>query len=86
MLLTEIIHPQHRAPVTAVYNCLWNLGSLGMRCFLPPFLLRQEPELTATSLHPNWLWPRIRPEQLVVASPHPRPDCPGRLPDHLHLV
>jgi len=28
MLLTEIIHPQHRAPVTAVYNCLWNLGSL----------------------------------------------------------
>lgn len=30
MLLTEIIHPQHRAPVTAVYNCLWNLGSLSM--------------------------------------------------------
>jgi sugar porter (SP) family MFS transporter len=28
MLLTEIIHPQHRAPVTAVYNCLWNLGNL----------------------------------------------------------
>ena len=28
LLLTEIIHPQHRAPVTAVYNCLWNLGSL----------------------------------------------------------
>jgi len=28
MLLTEIIHPQHRAPITAVYNCLWNLGSL----------------------------------------------------------
>ncbi|OIW25648.1 general substrate transporter [Coniochaeta ligniaria NRRL 30616] len=28
MLLTEIIHPQHRAPVTAVYNCLYNLGSL----------------------------------------------------------
>ncbi|KIX92569.1 uncharacterized protein Z520_11745 [Fonsecaea multimorphosa CBS 102226] len=27
MLLTEIVHPQHRAPVTTVYNCLWNLGS-----------------------------------------------------------
>jgi MFS family permease len=29
MLLTEICHPQHRGPVTAVYNCLWNLGSVG---------------------------------------------------------
>lgn len=29
MLLTEICHPQHRGPLTAVYNCLWNLGSLG---------------------------------------------------------
>lgn len=29
MLLTEICHPQHRGPVTAVYNCLWNLGNLG---------------------------------------------------------
>lgn len=28
MLLTEICHPQHRAPLTAVYNCLWNLGAL----------------------------------------------------------
>ncbi|EGY14210.1 Lactose permease like protein [Verticillium longisporum] len=28
LLLTEICHPQHRGPVTAVYNCLWNLGSL----------------------------------------------------------
>jgi len=28
MLLTEIIHPQHRAPVTTIYNCLWNLGNL----------------------------------------------------------
>ena len=35
MLLTEIIHPQHRAPVTAVYNCLWNLGSLSRRSFPP---------------------------------------------------
>jgi hypothetical protein len=28
ILLTEIAHPQHRAPLTAVYNCLWNVGSL----------------------------------------------------------
>ncbi|RYP64803.1 hypothetical protein DL770_009134 [Monosporascus sp. CRB-9-2] len=28
LLLTELCHPQHRGPVTAVYNCLWNLGAL----------------------------------------------------------
>jgi sugar porter (SP) family MFS transporter len=28
LLLTEICHPQHRGPLTAVYNCLWNLGAL----------------------------------------------------------
>jgi sugar porter (SP) family MFS transporter len=28
VLLTELCHPQHRAKVTAVYNCLWNLGAL----------------------------------------------------------
>ncbi|KAG7131026.1 Lactose permease like protein [Verticillium longisporum] len=28
MLLTEIAHPQHRARLTTVYNCLWNLGAL----------------------------------------------------------
>lgn len=28
LLLTEICHPQHRGPVTAVYNCLWNWGAL----------------------------------------------------------
>ncbi|KAJ4127424.1 hypothetical protein NW754_013611 [Fusarium falciforme] len=27
VLLTEICHPQHRAIVTAIYNCLWNLGA-----------------------------------------------------------
>lgn len=31
LLLTEICHPQHRGPLTTVYNCLWNLGSLS-RC------------------------------------------------------
>lgn len=28
MLLTEICHPQHRGPLTTLYNTLWNLGSL----------------------------------------------------------
>lgn len=27
MLLTELCHPQHRGRLTAVYNCLWNVGS-----------------------------------------------------------
>ncbi|KEY73196.1 hypothetical protein S7711_04162 [Stachybotrys chartarum IBT 7711] len=27
VLLTEICHPQHRGIVTAIYNCLWNLGA-----------------------------------------------------------
>jgi MFS family permease len=27
VLLTEICHPQHRAIVSAIYNCLWNLGA-----------------------------------------------------------
>jgi len=28
LLLTELCHPQHRAKVTAVYNCLWNVGAI----------------------------------------------------------
>jgi sugar phosphate permease len=28
LLLTEISHPQHRGRVTAIYNCLWNVGAL----------------------------------------------------------
>jgi len=28
MLLTELCHPQHRGRVTAVYNCLYNVGAL----------------------------------------------------------
>ncbi|KAF2111367.1 general substrate transporter [Lophiotrema nucula] len=28
LLLTEICHPQHRARVTSIYNCLWNLGAI----------------------------------------------------------
>ncbi|KAJ9608791.1 hypothetical protein H2200_006562 [Cladophialophora chaetospira] len=28
LLLTELAHPQHRGRVTAIYNCLWNLGAI----------------------------------------------------------
>jgi len=28
VLLTEICHPQHRGRVSAIYNCLWNVGAL----------------------------------------------------------
>lgn len=28
LLLTELCHPQHRARVTAIYNCLWNVGAI----------------------------------------------------------
>ncbi|EAU32508.1 conserved hypothetical protein [Aspergillus terreus NIH2624] len=28
LLLVEICHPQHRGPVTSIYNCLWNAGAL----------------------------------------------------------
>ncbi|KAH1279127.1 hypothetical protein KXW98_002495 [Aspergillus fumigatus] len=28
LLLVEIVHPQHRGPVTTIYNCLWNAGAL----------------------------------------------------------
>ncbi|BCS29665.1 uncharacterized protein APUU_71235A [Aspergillus puulaauensis] len=28
LLLTEICHPQHRGKVTAIYNCLFNVGAL----------------------------------------------------------
>jgi MFS family permease len=28
LLLTEIAHPHHRGKVTALYNCLWNVGAI----------------------------------------------------------
>ena len=28
LLLTELVHPQHRGRITAIYNCLWNLGAI----------------------------------------------------------
>jgi hypothetical protein len=35
MLISELAHPQHRARLTTVYNCLWNVGAVvaGWTCF-----------------------------------------------------
>lgn len=76
LLLTEICHPQHRGPVTAIYNCLWNLGALCKWC--PPPLSAftgQGSETTApvvssigwgTSFIPTeWSWRSITFLQIV---------------------
>jgi len=62
LLLTEICHPQHRGRVTAVYNCLWNVGALicswvsfgteninGDWCWRIPTLLQALPSVICIS-------------------------------------
>lgn len=57
LLLTEICHPQHRGKVTAVYNCLWNLGALFVAWIA-----------WATSTIPNsWSWRTLALLQVVPA-------------------
>lgn len=84
MLLTEIIHPQHRAPVTAVYNCLWNLGSLSM------YMIQITPLPHGSDIGFSCYFYRLghflRYERLVVAVNHPHPDRTFGLPADLHLV
>ncbi|KAJ5626338.1 hypothetical protein N7510_002647 [Penicillium lagena] len=58
MLLTEIAHPQHRAPLTAVYNCLWNFGSL--ICTLIGYGLQ--------FVENDWSWRALTLFQLVPAA------------------
>ncbi|KAG9243134.1 general substrate transporter [Calycina marina] len=55
LLLTEICHPQHRGPVTAVYNCLWNADAL---------LVAWIGWGTAQA-HNNWSWRSITLLQVV---------------------
>jgi sugar porter (SP) family MFS transporter len=57
MLLTEIIHPQHRARFTTVYNCLWNLGNL--ICTLIGYGLQY--------VNGNWSWRALILFQIVFA-------------------
>ncbi|KAH8809249.1 general substrate transporter [Xylogone sp. PMI_703] len=58
MLLTEIVHPQHRAPMTAVYNCLWNLGNL--ICTLIGYGLQYAKS--------NWSWRALTLVQIAPAA------------------
>ncbi|KAL2064513.1 hypothetical protein VTL71DRAFT_3650 [Oculimacula yallundae] len=57
LLLTEIIHPQHRARFTTVYNCLWNLGNL--ICTLIGYGLQY--------VKGNWSWRALILFQIVFA-------------------
>ena len=76
MLLTEIVHPQHRAPFTTIYNCLWNLGSF---CTFNHFVLALcYSQLIATSLQCHRVWSLIREERLVVANLDSLSNCAGR--------
>ena len=51
MLLTEIVHPQHRAPFTTIYNCLWNLGSFcNPKISFPNFKANHRQSATSSAL------------------------------------
>jgi MFS family permease len=87
MLLTEIIHPQHRAPVTAAYNCLWNLGSLSKEDTTPSFLLTvTDLAPPPNSLYLYWLGHLVRRRRVVLAIRHSHPGCAFGVPACLHLV
>jgi sugar porter (SP) family MFS transporter len=55
LLLTEICHPQHRGPVTAIYNCLWNAGALLVSCI----------GWGTASIASDWSWRSITLIQIV---------------------
>ncbi|PMD41599.1 general substrate transporter [Hyaloscypha variabilis F] len=57
MLLTEIVHPLHRARITTVYNCLWNLGNL--ICTLIGYGLQY--------VNNNWSWRALILFQIIFA-------------------
>ncbi|KAG0645757.1 Lactose permease [Hyphodiscus hymeniophilus] len=57
LLLTEICHPQHRGKVTAVYNCLWNLGALTVAWLA----------WATASIHNEWAWRTLTLIQVVPA-------------------
>lgn len=58
LLLTEICHPQHRGPVTAVYNCLWNAGALLVTLMA----------IGTANIASEWSWRSITLMQLVPSS------------------
>ncbi|KFY68292.1 hypothetical protein V496_01212 [Pseudogymnoascus sp. VKM F-4515 (FW-2607)] len=58
LLLTEICHPQHRGPVTAIYNCLWNLGALIVSCI----------GWGTSTINNDWSWRTITFIQIVPSA------------------
>jgi len=58
VLLTELCHPQHRAKVTAVYNCLWNLGAIFVAWIAWGTL----------QIHNDWSWRTITLLQILPAT------------------
>jgi hypothetical protein len=74
LLLTEICHPQHRGKVTAVYNCLWNLGALCKSLLLDLYTFFANCRLVvawiawATATIPtSWSWRTLALLQVVPA-------------------
>lgn len=82
MLLTEICHPQHRGPLTAVYNCLWNLGSLSKYRIFPKIA----SSLTIFSRFRCRLGHCFHQWSLVVAIHYLHPGCPLHHPALWYLV
>jgi MFS family permease len=58
LLLTEICHPQHRGPVTAIYNCLWNLGALVVSCI----------GWGTSTINNDWSWRTITFIQIIPSA------------------
>lgn len=58
LLLTEICHPQHRGPVTAIYNCLWNAGALLVSCIA----------WGTSNVKNDWSWRSITLLQIVPSA------------------
>jgi MFS family permease len=74
VLLTEICHPQHRGRITAVYNCLWNLGALCEHDF--PIQIRTSSDFSLVvawiawatmTIHSDWSWRTLTILQVVPA-------------------
>lgn len=82
MLLTEICHPQHRGPLTTVYNCLWSFGSLSR--YKP--LIRQDPYTDRRSCLLRGLGNLVYQQQLVLALNHVYPSSTVNHSTLWHLV
>jgi hypothetical protein len=75
ILLTEICHPQHRAVLTTIYNCLWNLGALStlsstplFAAFTHYFLVVAWISWGTSTIHGDWSWRSITLLQLLPSA------------------